>query len=121
MGSRHVAAAARADGERRTRASGRTEHETMADDRRRNDLVRASAAAPQFAAAIWSVRVHTVLTVYDDLVVITRLNGDRRTPAGTGVARSSPDLPTGARLEGGNERSGELILIQDDAIAVQQR
>ena len=92
MRARHVAGPAGLDRQRRARASGRAEHHPVADDRRRDHLVRGAAAAPQLTAAFRVVRLHPLLAADDDLVATGDANGDRRAPPGTGVAGRPPDL-----------------------------
>ena len=121
MGPRHVALPARANGERGARAPRRAENHPVADDRRGNHLVSAAAASPELAAGVGIVGLHSLLSVDDHLVVIADVDGDRRAPSDRRLSRRSPDWRARARIECGDERARRLILIDDDAILVEQR
>src|SRR5688572_8991033 len=115
-----VALAARPDGERRTGAPRGAEHHPIADDWRGNHFVAHAVAAPELGARVGVVGAHTMLAAHDDLVVFDHANGNRRSPSDVGLALGPPHLAAGARIERGNERPRELILIEDDPVLVEQ-
>src|SRR5688500_13677385 len=116
-----VAAATRPDRQRRARTARRAEDHAVADDRRRDHLVGVAAAPPQLPAALRVVRLHLLLATDDDLVAGADAHRDRRAPPVAGLTWRAPYVTPRSRVEGGNERSAVLILVEDDAVPVQQR
>src|SRR6185503_10667080 len=121
MRSGDIAAAAWLDRKRRTGPPRGAEDHAVADDGRRDDFVGVAAAPPQLLAAIGVIGLHLLLAADDDLVTGADADRDRCAPPVAGLARRPPDVAARTRVEGGNEGSAVLVLIQDDAIAVQQR
>ena len=82
----------------------------------------AAAAAPQLAAGVRIVRAHATLAVDDDFVVIAGANRDRRAPADVGVCGGVRHSGRPVRVSNArDERTGRLILIEDDAVPVHER
>ncbi len=53
--------------------------------------------------------------------MIPNPDGDRRAPTDVDIAALPPDDCARARVEGGDERPVVMVLIDDDAIAVEER
>ena len=93
----------------------------MPDDRRWDHLVVAPAAAPQLAAVSGIVRhaPRWLFTMISSWSPARMAIGVPQPTLASRLVRHS--VLAGARVEGGDERAGELILIEDDSIAVHQR
>src|SRR5688572_1523438 len=116
-----VTLATRANRQRRAGAAGGAEHHPIADNRRGNHFIAHAAATPELRAGIRVVCLHALLAVDDDLVVIDHANGDRCPPPDVGVSTGAPEIFARPSIERGDERAGELILVEDDAVLVEQR
>ena len=79
--------------------------------------VKDMAGAPAF----WIVGLNLLLAAYDDFLAIADTYRDRRAPSRVGVPRRPPHVAPRSRIEGGNEGSAVLVLIQDDAVSIQKR
>ena len=97
------------------------EEHPEADDRCGNHLEGAARAAPQLGPGVGVVSHDPILSVDDQLVVIADADGDRCAPPDLRVARRAPQPLTGRLVERGHERIRALILIEDDAVLVEQR
>jgi hypothetical protein len=64
--------------------------------------------------------LHLLLAADDDFVAVADADRDRRPPPVARLARCSPDFATRTRIESGDERAAVLILVEDDAVLVEQ-
>ena len=84
-------------------------------------LEAVATAAPPLAAGVGVVGGDGPLAADDQLVVIHHADRHRRAPPDAGVARRAPDLGAGCSVVRGDERAAVLVLVDDEAIAVEQR
>src|SRR5262245_29830930 len=125
MRRRDVAAAAWTNGEPGARSPGRSKHEPVADDGRRDDFERHAAHRPELAPGVRIVCHDTTLAADDELVADAGGNHDRRSPPDGFGARRLPQRPARARVERGHEGSligtAFMILVEEDAVLVENR